>query len=275
MIDLCIVSYNTKDKLKRLIDTLSSDYKSDMFNLYVLDNNSTDGSQEYLTDVVKPMGWPGEIILSSFNYGYSFACNLLASRGKSNVLGLLNADVWLRTQDVNAIESRMYELDVDIYGPKQRDEMGRITHAGIFGTNTKPQHRGWKAQDPEDQLFRDTLDAVTVSGSAYFVKRTVWENLTYDPEYINLLGYLVGTNQIPLWSILSDGAFLPTPHYYEETWCSYYARHRGYSVVYDGYVSIGHSWHASSDIGGEQDSKFKVSQSIFRDACDYMRIEHD
>ena len=131
MIDLCIVSYNTVDKLRRLVDTLSSDYKSDMFNLYVLDNNSTDGPQDYLTEVVKPMGWPGEIILSSFNYGYSFACNLLASRGRANVVGLLNADVWLRTQDVNTIESRMYELDVDVYGPKQRDEMGRVTHTGI------------------------------------------------------------------------------------------------------------------------------------------------
>ena len=169
----------------------------------------------------------------------------------------------------------MYELNADVYGPKQRDEKGNITHAGIFGTNTKPQHRGWKAKDPGDELFRDTLGAVTVSGSAYFVKKAVWENLTYDPQYIELLGYLVGSGKVPSWSILSDGAFLPTPHYYEETWCSYFARHRGYSVIYDGHVSIGHSWHASSDVGGEQDSMFKVSQSIFRDACDLMGIERD
>lgn len=275
MIDLCVVSYNTKDKLKRLIDTLESDYVSDAFNLYIIDNNSTDGSQEYLTEVVKPLGWAGEIILSPCNYGYAYACNLLASKGKSNVVGLLNADVWLRTKDVKTIEDRMYELDADIYGPKQRDEKGNITHAGIFGTNTKPQHRGWKAKDPGDDLFRDTLDAVTVSGSAYFVKKAVWENLTYDPQYIELLGYMVGSGKVPSWAILPDGAFLPTPHYYEETWCSYFARHRGYSVVYDGHVSIGHSWHASSDIGGEPDSKFKVSQSIFRDACDLVGIERD
>jgi glycosyltransferase involved in cell wall biosynthesis len=275
MIDLCVVSYNTKDKLQRLVETLASDYKPGQLSLYVLDNNSSDGSAEYLADVVRPMNWPGEIILSSFNYGYAFACNLLASRGSGNIVGLLNADVWMRTQDVATIESRMYELDAEVYGPKQRDEFGRVTHAGIFGTNSQPQHRGWKIHDPADRLFRDTLDAVTVSGSAYFVKRTVWENLTYDPEYINLLGHLVGTGAIPLWSVASDGAFLPTPHYYEETWCSYYARHRGYRVVYDGYVSIGHSWHASSDVGGEPDSKFKVSQSIFREACDFMGIDHD
>ena len=75
------------------------------------------------------------------------------------------------------------------------------------------------------------------------------------------------------------GAFLPTPHYYEETWCSYFARHRGYNVVYDGSVSIGHSWHASSPKPGEgyseADSKFKVSQEIFRKACDQLGIERD
>ncbi len=73
----------------------------------------------------------------------------------------------------------------------------------------------------------------------------------------------------------ATGAFLPTPHYYEETWCSYFARHLGYNVVYDGSVSIGHSWHKSSAVGGEADSKFKESQSIFRKACDYMGIERD
>ena len=72
---------------------------------------------------------------------------------------------------------------------------------------------------------------------------------------------------------------LPTPHYYEETWCSYLARHRGYNVVYDGSVSIGHSWHASSPKPGEgyshADAQFKVSQSIFRNACDQLGIERD
>ena len=75
------------------------------------------------------------------------------------------------------------------------------------------------------------------------------------------------------------GAFLPTPHYYEETWCSYFARHLGYNVVYDCSISIGHSWHASSPKPGEgyshADAQFKVSQSIFRNACDQLGIERD
>jgi len=275
MIDLCIVSYNTKEKLQRLIDTLASDYSSDIFNLYIFDNNSLDGTKEYIDDYIIPLGWQGKVIKSDFNYGYAYACNYLASISNENIIGLLNADVWMRSVDVGSIEKRMSELSADILGPKQRDENGKITHAGIFGSNTEPKHRGWQVADPDDRLFRDVLEAVTVSGSAYFVNRSTWNSLSSDSEYSSLIDLLINNNKIPDWPKNCRGAFLPTPHYYEETWCSYFARHRGHNVIYDGHVSIGHSWHSSSEIGGEPDSKFRISQSIFREACDFMGIDHD
>jgi hypothetical protein len=120
--------------------------------------------------------------------------------------------------------------------------------------------------DPNDTLFKDRVECVTVSGSAYFIRREVWNTLTCNSKYRKLYPNAIG-------------AFLPTPHYYEETWCSYFARHLGYNVIYDGSVSIGHSWHASSPKPGEgysiADAQFKTSQSIFRGACDYMGIERD
>jgi GT2 family glycosyltransferase len=180
---------------------------------------------------------------------------------------LLNADVWLTTSDLVNVQNIFdSNPDIHILGPKQRDENGFITHAGIVGTNTAPAHRGWRQHDPNDVLFRDRIPCVTVSGSAYFIRRSVWEALRYDSGYAKMYPGALG-------------AFLPTPHYYEETWCSYFARHRGYNVVYDGSVSIGHSWHASSPKPGEgyshADSQFKVSQQIFRKACDELGIERD
>lgn len=62
---------------------------------------------------------------------------------------------------------------------------------------------------------------------------------------------------------------------YEETWCSYHARAHGFNVVYDGSISIGHSWHASSPVGGKQDRHFKESQRLFRRACLIHEIECD
>jgi hypothetical protein len=156
--------------------------------------------------------------------------------------------------------------EIHILGPKQRDENGFITHAGIIGTNISPKHRGWKEHDPNDVLYKDRVNCVTVSGSAYFVRREVWNAMTNNEQYRQIHPE-------------ATGAFLPTPHYYEETWCSYFARHLGYNVVYDGSVSIGHSWHASSPKPGEGisevDKYFPISRDIFRRACDFIGIERD
>jgi GT2 family glycosyltransferase len=267
MIDLCVVNYNTKPLLERFLNTLHADFTTSgkVWNLNICDNGSTDGSFEWLEEnkdnYYIANGW------KKANIGYSAACNFMASSTHGDVIGLLNADVWLTSQDLIDIDNIFYSNpDIHILGPKQRDEKGHITHAGIVGSNTAPAHRGWHQLDVEDVLYRDRVECITVSGSAYFIRRSVWEALTNDEEYQKMYPGALG-------------AFLPTPHYYEETWCSYFARHRGYNVVYDGSVSIGHSWHASSPKPGEgyshADSQFRLSQSIFRKACDTIGIERD
>lgn len=259
MIDLCVVNYNTKDKLKRLLDTLV-EHDNYIWNLFIEDNGSTDGSVEWLQENIKRYR-TAHMSLNE-NIGYSAACNQAAARGAGEVVGLLNADVWLTSFDVAEIARRFDDLAVSILGPKQRDESGRITHAGIFGTNEKPRHRDFRKSDPKDELHRSMEPCLTVSGSAYFVRRSVWNELTNCPTYRASHPYAVG-------------AFLPTPHYYEETWCSYHAGAHNHQVFYDGTISIGHSWHASSPVGGPADRLFHTSQRIFRAACAAHKIPCD
>jgi GT2 family glycosyltransferase len=271
MIDLCIVNHNTRSQLQRLLDYLHSDVTSPngalnkKWNLYITDNDSSDdfiswirkSEEDYLID---------RLYLKQ-NVGYSYACNYMASKSKGDIIALLNGDVWFTSSDISSIQDVFDQNpDIHILGPKQRDERGFITHAGIIGTNTSPKHRGWREHDPSDLLYRDRVECVTVSGSAYFVRREVWDAMTNHPEYRKI-------------APSAKGAFLPTPHYYEETWCSYFARHLGYNVVYDGSVSIGHSWHASTPRPGEGvshvDKYFPISREIFRKACDHFGIERD
>lgn len=267
MIDLCIVNYNTKHLLERLLNVLHTDVNehNKNWNLYIADNGSEDGTVDWLKE--NDGNYLINTVYVNQNIGYSAACNMMAKNSSGDVVALLNADTWFTSEDINMVSNIFSnDKDVHIFGPKQRDEFGYITHAGIVGTNTSPRHRGWREHDPMDLLYRDRVECVTVSGSAYFVDREVWNSLTNHPKYIE-----IAPN--------AEGAFLPTPHYYEETWCSYFARHLGYNVVYDGSVSIGHSWHASSPKPGEgfseADSKFPISREIFRNACDYIGIERD
>lgn len=271
MIDLCIVNYNSRKQIKRLLDVLHSSLNSPNgalvknWNLYITDNDSQDDFIQWIRENEEKYSIDRTYLRN--NIGYSAACNMMASKSNADIIALLNADVWFTAEDLIKIENIFDQnKDIHILGPKQRDENGLITHAGIVGTNTKPAHRGWRAADQTDSLFRDRVECVTVSGSAYFIRREVWDTLTNHPKYRELYPNAIG-------------AFLPTPHYYEETWCSYFARHLGYNVVYDGSVSIGHSWHASSPKPGQgyshADAQFPVSREIFRKACDYMGIERD
>jgi GT2 family glycosyltransferase len=271
MIDLCVVNYNSTKELKRLLDTLHSDINGPNgalvknWNMYISDNDSSDDFVLWYKD--NHYKYCIDNLFLNHNIGYSQACNYMASRSSADIIALLNADVWLTTQDCLQIESIFANNeDIHILGPKQRDENGYITHAGIIGTNSAPKHRGWHQHDAEDLLFKDRVNCVTVSGSAYFIRRQVWNEMTNHNRYRELYPQAIG-------------AFLPTPHYYEETWCSYFARHLGYNVVYDGSVSIGHSWHASSPKPGQgyshADAQFPKSREIFRQACDYMGIERD
>lgn len=268
MIDLLVVSHQTRDLLLRLVNTLHADYLPDVFRLYITDNGSTDGTKELLQQLHAdtPVGLKGAWM--NGNVGYAAACNYMASQTSSDILGLLNADVWLTTGDVAAVQ-QIFDNDpsVSILGPKQRNEEGFITHAGIVGTNERPQHRGWKQRDTDDHAYRDQVECVTVSGAAYFIRRSVWDELDQCPTYRESLK-TIGFEESP-------GAFLPTQHYYEETWASYHARAHGHRVVYDGRVSIGHTWHASSPVGGEADQLMKSSKRVFQTFCAHHGIAHD
>jgi len=271
MIDLCVVNHNTRPQLQRLLDTLHHDAVSPNgalkknWNLFITDNNSTDDFIPWIRE--NEQRYAIDRMYLRKNIGYSAAANMMAHSSRSEIIGILNGDIWMTTEDCRKIQKIFQENeDIHILGPKQRDENSLITHAGIVGTNTAPKHRGWREFDLEDELYRDQIECVTVSGSAYFVRRDVWNALTSNSKYQQIYPNAVG-------------AFLPTPHYYEETWCSYFARHLGYNVVYDGSISIGHSWHASSPKPGEGishvDKYFPMSREIFRKACDHFGIERD
>lgn len=271
MIDLCVVNYNTRELLQRFLDTLHDGVTDPNgalkknWNLYITDNDSTDDFIPWMRQ--NDHRYNIDRLYIRENIGYSAAINMMASKSNSDIIGILNGDVWMTNDDCQRIENIFNENpDIHILGPKQRDENGFITHAGIIGTNIAPRHRGWREHDPSDNLYKDRVECVTVSGSAYFIRRDVWNAMTSNPQYNEIYPNAIG-------------AFLPTPHYYEETWCSYFARYLGYNVVYDGSVSIGHSWHASTPRPGEgisqADRYFPISREIFRKACDHIGIERD
>lgn len=261
-IDVVVVNYKTPQLLKNFVDSYNFQSSKVDTDLTIID---VDPGEEYYDEtrqILTKYDFPFGYWSMDYNCGYSGACNFASQVTDREILAFFNSDTRLFDDTLDICYDYLKNnKDVAICGPMQVDSNGLVKHAGVFGTNDKPKPRGWNSKKLSS--FTDNRnDCVTVFGSAYFIKRKVWDELANDPEYGSLYPN-------------AGGAFLPTRHYYEETWCSYFARHKGYKVGYVGSALMVHEWHKSSPVGVAERKYFDESRSIFRETCDHFGIEHD
>lgn len=244
-IDLVVVNYRTPYDLEAFLWSLVTNRPTLPWSLTIVNVDPLVADEEAAREFPLPYNyWE-----FSNNVGYARAVNHGAYFGDRETLAIFNADTRLlgsvATDCHYALQSHS---DWGIVGPRQIDNAGKITHGGFC-----PNERGF--HQPDSGQFTDIRDdALTVSGSAYFIKRNVWNTLTECPLYSN--SYPEAT-----------GAFLPTQHYFEETWCSYHARAHGYKVVYYGASTMIHQWHKASARGGSADKNLPASKLMFKEAC--------
>lgn len=256
-IDLVVVNYRTPHDLDRFVASLNRFPPSGDVTLTIVDVASTN---------IEPatVEWTrGEArrIAVADNIGYARACNLAAEAATADVIGFFNADIEVTANALDFCEAALIAHDDwGALGPCQIDDHNRVRHAGIFGTPTAPVHRGWN--ETYRGQYADVTEAVTVSGSAYFIKRTVWDELTACPLYRDIAPE-------------ATGAFLPTSHYYEETYCSYHCWEHGHRVIYYGPITIVHKWHRASPVGGWAEQQMPISRELFRKACAHHGIACD
>jgi GT2 family glycosyltransferase len=213
--------------------------------------------------------WRGELKLEELvfdhNAGYARSCNAAAALGDTDVVAFFNADVVLTN---GALDACAVAVDTNpawaALGPRQVDGSGRLTAGGIFGPNTAPHHRDWHARD-RGQCSDIRDDCPTLAGAALFVKRVAWDELARCPRY-TAAAYPVSSAEI-------RGAFLPTRHYYEETYFCYHARHHGWRLAYYGTVSVVHKWHRASAHDDADRDVMAESRKVFREACAAHGIE--
>lgn len=204
-----------------------------------------------------------DYIVNYENCGYGKAVNDAARTGDSAVIAIFNADTRLTDGVIDeCYEAMMAEPSWGVLGPRQVDQDNRITHAGILGTNEKPFLRGWRKTNSDE--YGDVREAVSVSGSAYFIKRAVWEELTDCELYQS--AHPVG------------GAFLESPLYYEDMLCSVHARAHGYRVIAYGPAQMQHRWHQSvkhNKAEARAAQNYKVARQMYRYVCDVHQIPHE
>jgi hypothetical protein len=246
-----VVSYHSSDDLRRFVQSWDACRPRGIStSLTIALVEAWDG------EIAEADSWGHAVQAFSQNIGYGRACNRSAVDLDCDSLAFFNADVEMTHGVLESChELLMADSRNAVVGPRQVSDFRtqRLTHAGIMGTNTQPILRAWQQMDRGQ--YNKVEDAVSVSGSAYFVRRDAWDDLRDCSVYQDI-------------DPGSPGAFLQVPLlYFEETWLSVHARAHGYRVLYNGASpTLIHRWHGAISKTGEK-TYFADSQAVFRAAC--------
>ncbi|HVE47522.1 MAG TPA: glycosyltransferase family 2 protein [Acidimicrobiales bacterium] len=185
-----VVNYNAREHLLECVRSLRTEGVSD---IVVVDNGSTDGSEEALRRVEPDTVW----LPSGSNLGYGSGANRGAAKASGDLLLVCNADVVVEPGSVKALAGTM-EADegLAIVGPRIEDTAGEVYPSprtfpdlGValghaFLGLVSPANRFTRRYRMLDWDHGPSSSVDWVSGACFLVRRTAWESLGgFDEAY--------------------------------------------------------------------------------------------
>ena len=164
-----ILSMNTLDFTRNCLDTIRSTCRKGSYEIVVVDNDSEDGSREYLLeqdDVI--------LVLNDYNSGFPAGCNQgVRAASKKNDIFLLNSDTEL---PVNAF----FTLRLGLYADKRNGSAGSCTNYSKwqqlipekFSTREEFMAYGRKTNVPGENVYELKNWLV---GFAVLIRRDVYD----------------------------------------------------------------------------------------------------
>jgi len=182
-ISIIIVNYNTRQLLSDCIETIRTYTDGIDFEIIVVDNGSSDGSEEYITNLYPDIIW----IDSGDNIGFGKANNLGAKHSKGEYLFFLNSDTILKNNALQYFVEYMHSREADKIGI-----LGGYLHNGLgnasssYGRFPSPISeieyvvaRIWRRKKADNAA---ACKVDWVSGADMFIKRSLFEDIGgFDP----------------------------------------------------------------------------------------------
>ena len=123
----CIVTYNSKKTIGRTIESVLRETKDVPFRLFVVDNASTDGTAEYITDNYPEV----TVIEAKENCGFGAGHNKVLPFLDSKYHVVINPDIILKSDTISELASFADTDDnIGLLSPQVRFEDGRIQMLG-------------------------------------------------------------------------------------------------------------------------------------------------
>ena len=101
-VSIIIVSYNTKNFVPDCLSSIHKTIKKNTYEVFVVDNASTDGSPEDAEKFIKQKNYKNmHVIASKINLGFSKANNLGVKKSKGRYVLFLNPDTVIRENTID------------------------------------------------------------------------------------------------------------------------------------------------------------------------------
>ncbi len=194
-VSVLIVSYRTRGPLTTCLGSLFAQTQENSFEVFVIDNNSNDGTIEVVAN-----GFPQVTLLrSEINLGFARAINLAARLAQGDFLLLLNPDTQIIDQAVDRLVAfARSHPGHGVYGGRTVKPSGELApHSCLgapslwsltcFGFGLSSALRSSALFNPEvlGNWQRNRVREVpVVTGGLFLVPRVVWTELGgFDPVY--------------------------------------------------------------------------------------------
>lgn len=123
ILSIIIVNWNTEDLLRSCLESIYNETKNITYEIFVIDNASSDSSLEFITNQFPQV----KLIRNNINSGYAKACNQGIKISKGKYILLLNPDTVILN---NALEKLISFADktpsAGIFGPKLINKDGSL-----------------------------------------------------------------------------------------------------------------------------------------------------
>lgn len=229
--DLIIVNYNSWEDLERCIKSIK-DHTPVPHHIIVVDNNSTDGSREYLEreEGIRTIFLPS-------NKGYATAANRGIKEGSGNFIFIMNPDTivtpgWLEP----LIHTFKKNPKAGVVGPKLLTPEGLDAGAGVVGTVSNHHIRCF-LQPHNPHRFLEEEECLSISGACYGIRRSL----------------------LPKIGLFDESFFL----YFEETDYSLRVQKKGYQVIYCPHSLVYHDMRWEERDHKTLSKRFNHSRSLF------------
>jgi len=244
-VSIIVVSYNTKDFTQNCLKSVFEKVQGVNFEIYVVDNNSSDGSCEMIEQEFPQV----KLIKNKDNKGFGAANNIAIRDSKAKYVFLLNSDTVLLNNSVKIFFDFMEENQkVSCCGGNLYDK--DLTYRYSYGsfptiksvlTNRLYLDKIFKSPHKKTKEPLNILTVDSVSGANMFLRRSVLDEV----------------------GLFDEDFFL----YYEETELSWRMKKSGYKSVIVPDAKIMHLEGASEKASSNKIKIVRQSELMFFEKC--------